>query len=119
MALQHYDVLDPQRPGHFIERHWLPRNTPVFDAQGQLRYIIHSSVNVTEEVQARRAMAQAQGREQEALVEVERERQRLSQLVLQARRPYACCRAPISFMSSSTPATSSYLRAASCWASRC
>jgi signal transduction histidine kinase len=89
MALQHYDVLDPQRPGHFVERHWLPRNTPVFDAHGQLRYIIHSSVNVTEEVQARRAMTQAQGREQEALVEAERERQRLSQLVLQA--PAAMC----------------------------
>ena len=34
MALQHYDVLDPERPGHFVERHWLPRNTPVFDALG-------------------------------------------------------------------------------------
>jgi signal transduction histidine kinase len=89
MALQHYDVLDPERPGHFVERHWLPRNTPVFDTHGQLHYIIHSSVNVTEEVQARRAMAQAQGREQEALLEAERHRQRLSQLVLQA--PAAMC----------------------------
>jgi signal transduction histidine kinase len=89
MALQHYDVLDPQRPGHFVERHWLPRNTPVFDAHGKLSYIIHSSVNVTEEVQARRAMTLAQGREQDALVEAERERQRLSQLVLQA--PAAMC----------------------------
>ncbi|MCC2546694.1 PAS domain-containing sensor histidine kinase [Hymenobacter sp. BT175] len=89
MALQHYDVLDPERPGHFVERHWLPRNTPVFDDQGQLQYIIHSSVNVTEEVKARRAMVQAQGREHEALAQAERERQRLSQLVLQA--PAAMC----------------------------
>jgi signal transduction histidine kinase len=89
MALQHYDVLDPERPGHFVERHWLPRNTPVFDAHGQLRYIIHSSVNVTKEVQARRALEQAQGREHEAQAEAERERQRLSQLVLQA--PAAIC----------------------------
>jgi signal transduction histidine kinase len=89
MALQHYDVLDPERPGHFVERHWLPRNTPVFDAQGQLCYIIHSSVNVTKEVQAQRAMVQAQGREHEALLEAERERHRLSQLVLQA--PAAMC----------------------------
>jgi signal transduction histidine kinase len=89
MALQHYDVLDPDRPGHFVERHWLPRNTPVFDDRGQLHYIIHSSVNVTEEVKARRAMVQAQGREHEALAEAERERQRLSQLVLQA--PAAMC----------------------------
>jgi signal transduction histidine kinase len=80
MALQHYDVLDPERPGHFVERHWLPRNTPVFDDQGQLSYLIHSSVNVTKEVQARRAMDQAQGREQEARLEAERERQRLRQV---------------------------------------
>jgi signal transduction histidine kinase len=89
MAPQHYDVLDPERPGHFVERHWLPRNTPVFDAQGQLSYIIHSSVNVTKEVQAQRAMLQAQNREHEALLEAERERHRLSQLVLQA--PAAMC----------------------------
>jgi PAS domain S-box-containing protein len=89
MALQHYDVLDPERPGHFVERHWLPRNTPVFDDQGQLSYFIHSSVNVTKEVQARHALAQAQGREQEARLAAERERLRLHQLVLQA--PVAMC----------------------------
>ncbi|MGI4874305.1 MAG: PAS domain-containing protein [Janthinobacterium lividum] len=82
MAPQHYDVLDPERPGHFVERHWLPRNTPVFDDQGQLSYLIHSSVNVTKEVQA-------QGRAQEARREAERQRQRLHQLVLQA--PVAMC----------------------------
>ncbi|TGD77563.1 sensor histidine kinase [Hymenobacter wooponensis] len=89
MALQHYDVLDPDRPGHFVERHWKPLNTPVFDAQGNLSYIIHSSVNVTEEVRARRAMVQAQGREHDALAEAERERGRLSHLVMQA--PAAIC----------------------------
>jgi PAS domain-containing protein len=89
MALQHYDVLDPQRPGHFVERHWLPRNTPVFGDQGQLSYLIHSSVNVTQEVRARRALAQAPDRQQEARLEAERERQRLNQLVLQA--PVAMC----------------------------
>jgi signal transduction histidine kinase len=89
MALQHYDVLDPERPGHFVERHWLPRNTPVFDDQGQLSYIIHSSVNVTEEVQARRALEQAQGREQEALLEAEGQRAQLTRLFQQA--PAAIC----------------------------
>jgi signal transduction histidine kinase len=89
MALQHYDVLDPERPGHFVERHWLPRNTPVFDEQGQLSYIIHSSVNVTEEVRARRAMTQAQGREQEALLETESQRGQLTRLFQQA--PAAIC----------------------------
>ncbi|MBJ6146365.1 hypothetical protein [Hymenobacter sp. BT559] len=74
MALQPYDVLDLERPGHFVERHWLPRTTPVFDAEGKLCYIIHSSINVTAEVQTRQAMTQAQERECRALVEVEQER---------------------------------------------
>lgn len=89
MALQHYDVLDPARPGHFVERHWKPLNTPVFDAHGQLRYIIHSSVNVTAEVLSRRALRLSQHREHDALAEAERERRRLSHLVLQA--PAAIC----------------------------
>lgn len=89
MALQHYDVLDPERPGHFVERHWLPLNTPVFDADGKLSYIIHSSVNVTQEVRARLAMVQAQDRAHDALREAGRERWRLNQLVLQA--PAAIC----------------------------
>ncbi|TGE06306.1 sensor histidine kinase [Hymenobacter fodinae] len=89
MALQHYDVLDPDRPGHFVERHWKPLNTPVFDDEGQLRYIIHSSVNVTEEVLSRRALRISQGREHDALAEAERERQRLSHLVMHA--PAAIC----------------------------
>jgi signal transduction histidine kinase len=61
MAPQHYDVLDPERPGHFVERHWLPRNTPVFDDQGKLSYLIHSSVNVTEQVLARQQVRHQQG----------------------------------------------------------
>lgn len=89
MALQHYDVLDPERPGHFVERHWKPLNTPVFDAQGKLRYIIHSSVNVTEEVLSRQALRLSQDREHDALAEAERERQRLSHLVMHA--PAAIC----------------------------
>lgn len=32
MARQHYDVPDPDHPGHFVERQWLPRTIPVLDA---------------------------------------------------------------------------------------
>ncbi len=32
MALQHYDVPDPERPGQFAARYWLPANTPICDA---------------------------------------------------------------------------------------
>ena len=34
MAQQRYDVPDPASPGHFVERHWLPVNTAVLDAEG-------------------------------------------------------------------------------------
>ena len=52
MALQHYDVPDPDNPGQFVERHWLPLNTPVLDDQGQVQHIIHNVVNVTQKIQA-------------------------------------------------------------------
>lgn len=72
MALQHYDVPDPSQPGQFVLRYWQPRNTPVLDAHGALRYIIHSTVNVTEREQARHDLQQSQGREQDALAEAQR-----------------------------------------------
>ncbi|UOQ71488.1 sensor histidine kinase [Hymenobacter cellulosilyticus] len=61
----------------------------MFDAEGRLHYIIHSSVNITKEVQARRALQVSKHREHDALAEAERERQRLSHLVMQA--PAAIC----------------------------
>lgn len=74
MARQHYDVPDPENPGNFIERHWLPLNSPVIDEQGQVKYIIHSVVNVTEQVQSERLLHQSQAREQAFRVEAERQR---------------------------------------------
>jgi hypothetical protein len=38
MAVQRYDV---RVDGVFLERHWLPFNTPVFDQHGRLSYIVH------------------------------------------------------------------------------
>ena len=45
MALQRYDVRDAE--GHFVTRHWLPTNIPVFDDAGRLLYILHESKVVT------------------------------------------------------------------------
>lgn len=39
MALQRYDVRDDI--GSFVQRYWRPVNTPVFDDDGQLVYLLH------------------------------------------------------------------------------
>ena len=44
MVRQRYDVRDAR--GGFVERHWLPTNTPVFDGRGSLLYVLHHAVQV-------------------------------------------------------------------------
>lgn len=46
MAVQKYDVRNAQ--GHFEERFWSPVNMPVFDANGNVAWILHRAVDVTE-----------------------------------------------------------------------
>ncbi|MFE9647753.1 PP2C family protein-serine/threonine phosphatase [Streptomyces sp. NPDC006365] len=53
MALQRYDVEDPQRPGHWQERYWSPVNAPVLDSDGQVVLIVHRVEEVTELIRAR------------------------------------------------------------------
>jgi PAS domain-containing protein len=48
MAIQRYDVRDED--GRFIERYWQPVNTPIFDSDGHLRFILHYVEDVTEEM---------------------------------------------------------------------
>lgn len=55
MAVQRYDVRD--RNGDFVERHWLPINTPIQDGQGRLVYLLHHVEDVTEQVTAGRGKA--------------------------------------------------------------
>ena len=45
MAVQRYDVRDPQ--GQFVERHWQPINSPIHDRDGLLIYILHHVEDVT------------------------------------------------------------------------
>ncbi|BCT93232.1 hypothetical protein LYSHEL_22550 [Lysobacter helvus] len=51
MAPQRYDIRDEH--GQFVERHWLPINSPILDAHGEVEYIIHrvndAAVAATEE----------------------------------------------------------------------
>ncbi len=48
MPVQRYDVRNGD--GVFIERHWQPINTPIFDEDGHLRYILHHVEDVTDQV---------------------------------------------------------------------
>jgi signal transduction histidine kinase/CheY-like chemotaxis protein len=48
MAVQKYDVRRPETEGgSFEERYWSPVNSPVLDADGTLRFIIHRVEDVT------------------------------------------------------------------------
>ena len=54
MAVQKYDIRSTSKAGGaFEERYWTPVNSPVFDAQGNLKCIIHRVEDVTEVVKNR------------------------------------------------------------------
>ena len=47
MAVQRYDIRDGD--GNFVERHWQPVNSPLFDEHGALKFILHHVEDVTAE----------------------------------------------------------------------
>ena len=94
MARQHYDVPDPTAPGQFVERYWQPHNSPVLDEQGQVSYLIHTVVNVTEEVRAEVELRASQARERCGHLELEAQRQQLADLLYQAPACIASLRGP-------------------------
>ena len=53
MALQRYDIEDPQRPGHWHEHYWSPVNAPVLGPDGKVALIAHRVEEVTELIRAR------------------------------------------------------------------
>ncbi|MFE7853044.1 PP2C family protein-serine/threonine phosphatase [Streptomyces sp. NPDC057403] len=53
MALQRYDVEDPDRPGVWQERYWSPVNAPVLDGDGKVVLLVHRVEEVTELIKAR------------------------------------------------------------------
>ncbi len=55
MALQRYDVEDPERPGVWQERYWSPVNVPVPAPDGTLALLLHRVEEVTELIRARGA----------------------------------------------------------------
>lgn len=58
MPLQKYDIRRPD--GSFEERYWDPLNSPVFDDDGALIYIVHRVEDVTEQVRTGRRLKDAE-----------------------------------------------------------
>jgi signal transduction histidine kinase len=83
IAQQHYDVPDPERPGHFVERYWQALNAPILDAQGNVSHIIHAAIDVTTEVQAQTRLRESQAAEQAARRDAEAHRQRFQEVLMQ------------------------------------
>jgi PAS domain-containing protein len=48
MPIQRYDVRDTA--GKFVQRHWRPINTPLFDQAGRLTYLLHHVEDVTADI---------------------------------------------------------------------
>lgn len=61
MALQRYDIPDPQRPGRFTEHWWSPMNTPVTGPDGTVTCVIHRAEDVTAFVRSRHFRHQGEG----------------------------------------------------------
>lgn len=46
LPILHYDV--PNREGGFIEKYWIPTNAPVLNSTGEVEYIIHRALDITD-----------------------------------------------------------------------
>ncbi|MFJ9539010.1 PP2C family protein-serine/threonine phosphatase [Streptomyces sp. NPDC101225] len=85
MALQRYDVEDPERPGEWQERYWSPVNAPVRDADGNVVLFVHRVEEVTELIRARGGPSGSRARVLEAeLYTRARELQELNERLRQA-----------------------------------
>ncbi|MEU8135869.1 PP2C family protein-serine/threonine phosphatase [Streptodolium elevatio] len=62
MAVQRYDTQRPSRPGTWDERYWSILNTPVFDSDGRLRWVLHRVEEVTELLRAQAGSGDDQAR---------------------------------------------------------
>ena len=84
MAIQRFDIRRPKREGGgFIEKYWSPRNVPILDVHGEVRWIVHRVYDVTSAVldpdadESRRMLARTQTR---MILELQRANDELAQL---------------------------------------
>jgi PAS domain S-box-containing protein len=54
MPIQYYDVRS--NDGRFTEKHWSPTNTPVINVKGEVEYIIHRVLDITEVMKEKAAV---------------------------------------------------------------
>jgi signal transduction histidine kinase len=58
-ADQRHDVRQPlSKGGGFVTRYWRPTNYPVFDSNGEIKYILHTVENITEFVKLQKKGAE-------------------------------------------------------------
>ncbi|PVY39690.1 PAS domain-containing protein [Pontibacter virosus] len=98
MALQRYDMQVPPVTGTFLEKYWLPSNTPVLDEEGNTSFILHKVLDVTEQVLVKERLEQTEQEVREmygeqkitkaklvaARAEAELERRKLHNIFMQA-----------------------------------
>jgi signal transduction histidine kinase/DNA-binding response OmpR family regulator len=87
MAVQKYDIARPE--GGFEPRYWSPVNSPVLDATGRLRYVVHTVEDVTDYVlltQAEERQRQVSSELAERTTHMEREVLRRSQEIQETNR---------------------------------
>ena len=87
MAVQKYDI--PLPDGSFEDRYWSPRNIPVLCSQGEIKYILHRAVDVTELVRAGELGQELLGRSQDMEREVVRRSRELDEANRQLREANA------------------------------
>src|SRR5579863_6334796 len=83
MPVQKYDIRGPN--GEFQARYWSPKNIPVLDAAGELRYILHRVEDVTELVHASESGEALRGRTHEMEREVLQRSQELATAISELR----------------------------------
>ncbi|WP_426061486.1 PAS domain-containing protein [Hymenobacter sp. B1770] len=94
MAPQHYDVPDPDRPGHFIERHWLCTNRPALDADGRVTHVLHAATDITARRVTDQQLRESQAAEQAARADADEQRAALGRAFEQAPVSIAILRGP-------------------------
>ncbi|WP_439696375.1 PAS domain-containing protein [Mucilaginibacter sp. AW1-7] len=72
LPVTRFDIPDRDDPQQLVERYWETSHTPVFDAEGEICYIIHHTEDVTKRVLAERALKNSLDKETQAAATAER-----------------------------------------------
>jgi two-component system, sensor histidine kinase len=94
LEAQRYDIADPENTGSFIERYWNTNTIPILNEEGEVACILHKTINITEEIYAKRELKESQERERVALAQAEQQRLRLERLFEQAPAAFALLEGP-------------------------